>query len=152
MKTEYVVGFLFNDDKTKVALIEKQKPAWQAGLFNGVGGKVESKDEDYNGTLDTALTAMVREFLEETDVLTERSKWRHYAIIEGNDYIVYCFTQCDSFAMSKLRTVTIEKVTVVPVADIPSSKSISNIPWLVFMAMDENMGNPPFFAKIDYTK
>ena len=33
MKTNYVVGFAFNKEKTKLLLIKKTKPEWQAGLL-----------------------------------------------------------------------------------------------------------------------
>jgi len=36
--TEYVLGFLM--DNYRVVLIEKQRPAWQKGLLNGVGGHI----------------------------------------------------------------------------------------------------------------
>lgn len=56
----YVVGFLLNTDRTEVVLIRKNRPVWQAGLLNGVGGKVEPGEE--------FETAMRREFIEETGV------------------------------------------------------------------------------------
>ncbi len=49
MKKHYVVTFLFTPDLQKVWLIEKQKPEWQKGCLNGIGGKIEDyeapKDE-----------------------------------------------------------------------------------------------------------
>jgi 8-oxo-dGTP diphosphatase len=41
---KYVVGFLFNEGKTKVVLIKKNRPDWQKGYFNGVGGKIEGDE------------------------------------------------------------------------------------------------------------
>ena len=37
----YCAGFLFDPEKELVVLIEKQKPAWQKGKLNAVGGKIE---------------------------------------------------------------------------------------------------------------
>lgn len=37
----YVVGFMLDQAREHVVLIEKNRPAWQAGKLNGVGGKVE---------------------------------------------------------------------------------------------------------------
>lgn len=54
----YVLGFVFNHDASKVLLIQKNRPAWQAGKFNGLGGKIEGQE--------SPLLAMVREFREET--------------------------------------------------------------------------------------
>jgi hypothetical protein len=37
MTQVYVLGFLFSSDFSSVCLIEKQKPKWQQGRYNGVG-------------------------------------------------------------------------------------------------------------------
>ena len=39
---EYTLGFVFDRDLQHVLLIQKQRPAWQAGKFNGIGGKLEA--------------------------------------------------------------------------------------------------------------
>ena len=57
----YVLGFAFTTDG-RVALIQKKRPAWQAGRLNGIGGKVEGTEH--------SAAAMVREFREETGVDT----------------------------------------------------------------------------------
>jgi 8-oxo-dGTP diphosphatase len=54
----YSAGFLFSKDYKQVLLIKKEKPDWQRGLYNGVGGKVEPGE--------TELNCMIREFEEET--------------------------------------------------------------------------------------
>jgi len=41
MKKTYVAGFMFSPDLENVVLIEKQKPEWQKGKYNAVGGKIE---------------------------------------------------------------------------------------------------------------
>ena len=52
---KYVVGFLFQGDK--VALIQKNRPAWQKGKLNGIGGHIEENE--------TPLSTVDREFFEE---------------------------------------------------------------------------------------
>jgi 8-oxo-dGTP diphosphatase len=54
---KYVLGFAF-DKSDNVILVRKQKPKWQKGLLNGVGGKIEIGE--------TSSDAMFREFREET--------------------------------------------------------------------------------------
>ena len=54
----YVLGFIFNREENKVLLVQKKRPEWQAGHWNGIGGKIE-KDE-------TPLLAMEREGHKET--------------------------------------------------------------------------------------
>ena len=53
-----VVGFMFSVLKSSVVLIKKERPKWQEGKLNGVGGKVEKGESPFD--------AMKREFLEET--------------------------------------------------------------------------------------
>lgn len=36
--TFYVAGLAFSTDLQHVALIKKNRPDWQAGKFNGIGG------------------------------------------------------------------------------------------------------------------
>lgn len=38
---EYTCGFMMNRSLGLVALVRKQKPLWQAGLLNGIGGSLE---------------------------------------------------------------------------------------------------------------
>lgn len=67
MKT-YVCGFM-KDSRDRIALVRKNKPAWQAGRLNGIGGGIE-EDE-------TAYEAMVREWYEETGTFSD--SWEHFA-------------------------------------------------------------------------
>jgi 8-oxo-dGTP pyrophosphatase MutT (NUDIX family) len=65
--TAYVCGFAF-DTERRVYLILKNKPHWQAGLLNGIGGKIEPGE--------TSLRAMAREFKEEAGVDIAPSRWK----------------------------------------------------------------------------
>lgn len=58
----YCVGFLFVQikDDLYTALIDKTKPDWQAGRFNGIGGKVEFDE--------SVSEAMKREGIEEAEI------------------------------------------------------------------------------------
>jgi 8-oxo-dGTP diphosphatase len=58
MKKMFVCGFLFSADKKQVALIEKERPDWQKGYLNGIGGHIEKNE--------VPLDTMIREFEEET--------------------------------------------------------------------------------------
>src|SRR5579875_1366427 len=80
----YVLGFAFNKEKTKVLLIRKNRPQWQAGLFNGIGGKIESYDV-------LPVKAMVREFIEETGLSTSIEQWNQYATLGSPNFQVTCY-------------------------------------------------------------
>jgi len=65
---KYVCGFAFTEDGKQVLLISKNRPEWQRGRLNGVGGKIESFDK-------SPAYAMVREFEEETGLKTKPDQW-----------------------------------------------------------------------------
>lgn len=41
---EMVLGFVFNKEHTKIALIKKNRPEWQKDKYNGIGGHIEKKE------------------------------------------------------------------------------------------------------------
>jgi 8-oxo-dGTP diphosphatase len=84
--TRYVCGFLFNPQRTRVALIRKVKPTWQAGLLNGIGGKIEEGE--------TPAEAMEREFVEEANVAF--CNWQEFAVLTGPDFQIHFFSAFDS--------------------------------------------------------
>jgi 8-oxo-dGTP diphosphatase len=139
--THYVVGFAFNEDGTSVVLIKKNKPAWQAGKFNGVGGKIEEGE--------TPAEAMVREFKEETGVDTLEANWTHFSVLNGEDCSVNCFCTFDN-ASYNASSCTSEYVCVVRMDYIKEFPTIPNLAWLIPMALqtktDPNFG----FAGVRY--
>ena len=79
----FVAGLMFDDEMQRVVLIRKDRPAWQRGLLNGVGGKME----DGEGSIDT----MLREFKEEAGVQTTRSEWSYFMQLRGDQFYVDFF-------------------------------------------------------------
>lgn len=91
---KYVLGFAFCQYLNQVLVINKTKPDWQVGMFNGVGGKIEPNETPYE--------AMVREFKEETGADTQVDQWIRFAELRYGitkpvpayepEIIVHCFT------------------------------------------------------------
>lgn len=77
----YVCGFLFHEDY--VLLVKKNRPDWQAGLLNGIGGKVEPEE--------LSMGAMHREFQEETLGRVDPQVWEEFCVEQGRDYRVRFF-------------------------------------------------------------
>jgi 8-oxo-dGTP pyrophosphatase MutT (NUDIX family) len=141
-KTEYVVGFCFDKDREQVALIVKNRPKWQAGKLNGIGGHVEPGE--------TVHEAMVREFQEETGVLVPT--WHNFLTLHYPDSVLYFYRAFDSGVLAASQT-TDEQVIIMPIAIIEEFgrtgvpmgfnklHAIHNIPWLIQMAlsMDEEL-------------
>lgn len=81
-KQIYCLGFLIDPVNQQVVLIQKDKPEFQKGKYNGVGGKLEPTDESIHD-------AMVREFKEETGFLIR--EWNEFEVIGDTDWTVHCF-------------------------------------------------------------
>ena len=128
----YVAGFLFRKNNTEVALVEKQRPKWQKGLHNGIGGKIELGESPEE--------ALVREFREETGWTTTESAWTKYHIINGDDWCVYFYYSFDGDS-AVLETVETEIIKWVPVVDVYTNKLtiIHNLKELIQLALEQNL-------------
>jgi 8-oxo-dGTP pyrophosphatase MutT (NUDIX family) len=141
--SEYVLGFLFNDDDTGCVLIRKQKPEWQAGLFNGVGGKIKPGE--------SLPTALVREFKEQAGVDTGDFifGWRKFCILFGERFAVHCFAAHNSDALATARTQTTETIAIASCLRLHLCDCVPNLRWLIPMAIGER-DTPGFLANVCY--
>jgi len=126
---QYVCGFLFDDKETnKVLLIKKNRPDWQKGLYNGVGGKVENNE--------MINIAMRREFFEETGLFI--SHWNRLTVIYGLDYECWFYYAYGPVNMCK--SMTDEQVEVFDIKHLPNV--VYNINWLIPLAQDKEVKLP----------
>lgn len=143
---KYVIGFAFTENLDEVVLIRKNRPEWQAGKLNGVGGKVE-EGESFS-------SAIGREFEEETGVLRENQSWKLIATMGDNhDYKLFIFAAQGDWAMDATTT-TDENVARYNVMDLIESSfdidpaAIYNVPWLILMARQMLLGrdHAPYYS------
>jgi len=137
-KTVYVCGFCFDLEKTKVVLIKKERPDWQKGKLNGVGGHVEKYDDDI-------YCAMEREFFEETGLNIDERNWAKFSIYIAVDYIVH-FMKTFNSEIENVKTTTDEEIGVYSIPLLNSIlneettlETIPNLKWLIPMALDNNI-------------
>lgn len=142
---KYVCGFMFNEDKSKVVLIEKQKPTFMKGLLNGVGGKIEKNE--------TPKQAMWREFYEETGLLM--LDWKKFCVLnipgesDSEHAIIHFFTAAVSEQIQKLaKTVEQEEVGIFKVDQLHDKKVMPNLAWLIPMAMRNELHNDYFYDMV----
>jgi 8-oxo-dGTP diphosphatase len=130
----YVLGFAFNREKTKVLLIKKNRPTWQAGLFNGIGGKIEVFDV-------FPIKAMIREFIEETGLSTTTDQWNQYATLGSPNFQVTCYWSIlDN--INDYKSITDEEVLLVDIQDlfnVQFKNCLDNLLWLIPMALERNI-------------
>ena len=128
----FVLGFLFSEDRKRVVLIKKTKPSWQAGCLNGVGGKLESYDADF-------VSAMLREFREETGVIIPKENWHYFAemLDYKGEFYVSCYYSIDNNNLiDTVKTMEEESIAVYDVAELSLYKRVKNLEWLIHLALD----------------
>jgi 8-oxo-dGTP diphosphatase len=123
----YVCGFLFSEDRQRVLLIRKNRPTFHAGLFNGVGGKVE--------ILEAPREAMEREFGEEADV--EGLDWQPVSVLRGDSWTVHFFAAFSDM-IHNARTLTEEPVQIFPVRDLQDIALVKNAQVMITLALDQS--------------
>jgi len=124
MITDYVCGFLFKGENAdRVVLIRKNKPEWQAGNLNGVGGKVEPAE--------LALDAMKREFKKETGA--NFHDWKRFCTLDGPGHRVIFFRGLDPYNLIGVSSCTEEEVGIYSCDNL--SGTIRNLHWLIPLAL-----------------
>lgn len=120
-----VAGLLITGDLKAVALILKNRPEWQKGKLNGIGGHIEDGE--------TPKMAMIREFREETGV--EIKRWTHFCSLSGEDWSVEWYK---AFGYHDLKSTTDEQVQWHTVEYVIGQNSIvvPNVRWLLLMALE----------------
>lgn len=133
---KYVVGFLFSPDKNNIVLIEKKRPAWQKGFYNGIGGHCLPNEDP--------LDAIVREFEEETGLGTNYQDWNLIAIgteIVSGDEIHFFSGSNEGYEFVETTTdELIVRLTVNQILNrnnIENKYLIKNLNWLIPLALDE---------------
>lgn len=135
MSTIYTCGFQFSlhpHDRRydTVLLVNKLRPEWQTGLWNGVGGMVESGE--------TPRDCMYREFVEETGVEVPKKQWHGFAHEAGPGYEVYFFRVfLETEIAHNPSNDRGEPLSYFTVAGLPTAvRAVGNLNWLIPMARD----------------
>jgi 8-oxo-dGTP diphosphatase len=145
-----VVGFIFCG--AHVLLVKKQKPGWQKGLWNGVGGKCEEGELHQE--------AIVREVMEETGVMVPTANWTHFATeavtqSHAPGYELFCY-----------KTTVLKPDTVLGLPVVPSVNDVGeplrwikvdtlygyhklgNLNWLIPLAKDWRQLRAPVLVNV----
>jgi 8-oxo-dGTP diphosphatase len=127
--TNFVVGFAFSPNKEKVALIIKNRPSWQLGYLNGIGGKIEKGECPING--------MVREFEEEACIKTNALDWTYFAYESGPYFkIYYYYTVFDDIEeFNAITCNTDEEILLVNTNELQCRKIVRGIDYYLPIAL-----------------
>ena len=124
----FVVGFAFSKNCKFILLVKKNRPKWQAGCLNGIGGKIEKGEQP--------IETMERETKEEANLDIE---WTHRAVMKGinNDgnkfecHVFYAYT--DDIRWFEQRED--EMLIIIKTANLIKYKRITNLDYLIPFGM-----------------
>lgn len=125
--SEFVCGFMFDQWSKRVVLIKKERPTWQKGLWNGVGGLIRPGEAPRD--------AMAREFKEETGVTTDSGEWRHFADLEHKGNCIWFFAAWKDCVP---RSITDERVAWHHLSTFTLLPIVRNLTYLIPAALDLN--------------
>lgn len=139
-----VVGLAFTPDRKKVALVHKTKgPPAVIGRWNGVGGKIEEGE--------LAVTAMRREFREETGVDIPEVSWLLVAHVKNPEYVLF-FYEYEGVEVEAVQTMEEERIELFDSVDLLlwDDSLMPNIKWMVGMLCDSEFrhSNPMIFPQL----
>lgn len=131
--TNMVAGFLFDNEKNSVLLIRKERPDWQKGSLNGIGGKIELGE--------SPLEAIIREFQEETGL--QVLGWKQFCTLhgDGDDHneaweVHFFYTFEDIRFIIQTRPSCDEgKIVLFQLGAVRNFQRIPNLDWLISMAL-----------------
>ena len=124
------MGFIFDSNLKRVLLAHKEKPAWQKGKLNGVGGKYEPGE--------TAEECIRRETLEETSL--DIPEWTYVGEIQqeaGNVGFLAAVYKGNPRAAKKADYEEVEWFDI----DALPSNIIPNLRWLIPISLEKVTGN-----------
>ena len=128
---QYVCGFLFNKNLDRVLLIRKNRPKWQKGYLNGIGGEIESGEPP--------LITMKREFFEEAGITIDR--WEVTCQLDVFDkpesvVVFYAHVFNKEELLLWARAETDEQLEEIGVDELNLKKVIPHLVWLIPLSID----------------
>lgn len=115
----YVIGLVFNNDREQVLLIEKLKPNWMRGRWNGIGGKIEEGE--------LPIEAMHGESLEETGCDHD---YKHCLTFVCPGGTVFVYKAISGFHNIPYKQIENEKLKCFDIENLPE-KLMDNLRWMI---------------------
>lgn len=121
------LGFIYTSDLQKVLLIKKNRPDWQVGKINGLGGKCEAGE--------TSQQCVSREIREEANIHIPESSWIHLGEMLWSTWHVDVYVAIYDGDPKAIQSLTDEEVKWFSVNKLPANM-LTNLPWLIPLGVD----------------
>jgi len=121
--------------------MHKNRPDWQMGKVNGVGGKIEANEE--------STDCIVREVQEETGVQTQVENWAYFGEIHGKKWRVDLYAMLYFEATDNFTSTTDEKIEWFNINDLPDN-ILDNLNWIIPMAINKIKNKEIMSCSVEY--
>ena len=125
--TKYSSCLIISLDKKKALLIRKNRPEFQKGRLNIIGGHIESGEYPKD--------AVIREVFEESGLVVDPENIRLFCTLRDYAQMGYVYFYITYMDFTKAETTTDEDLEIVKVGDLPES-ALDNLEWLIPLGMD----------------
>lgn len=138
---QYTLGFVFDEKLERVLLMHKNRPDWQVGKINGLGGKIESGE--------SSKECIAREVEEESGLKIAKEDWIYLGRLNARDWYVDVFTYIWTGSLSEAKTITDEQIEWFEVNNLPQN-IIPNLGWIIPLVVDRIMHNDFNLISVEY--
>lgn len=137
MARTYCAGLLIDSIHQTLVLVQKSRPAWQAGYWNAPGGKIEAGE--------TPVQAMRREMREETGIDLVEHFWTPLVFLEEPGVFQVHFFRALVPSAPAPAQMTDETVAAVRLDALPSPL-VPHLRWVLALAQEDV---PPMHALLN---
>ena len=142
--TDVSPGAGFTPQFDQVLLVHKNRPEWQAGRLNGLGGKLEPGE--------TPVDCVAREIWEESGLTIPVSDWTEIGAMRGEGWEVLVFAAVYSGDSVDATAQTDEQIGWYPIQQLPK-ETLPNLRWLIPLCLHKFQGDDVFsIASIEYAR
>ncbi|MBP9797908.1 NUDIX domain-containing protein [Candidatus Woesebacteria bacterium] len=142
MVKEFSLGFIFDATGENVLLVHKQKPAWQAGKINGIGGKIEEGESPED--------CIARETFEEACLTIPPQAWIYLGLITETSVSVHTFMTLFQGDTLDARKGDHEEVERFPTNNLPVN-CIPNLRWIIPFAQEQMLDSDKSTFHVTYS-
>jgi 8-oxo-dGTP diphosphatase len=141
MEVTHTLGFVFDYTHSHLMLIRKNRPEWQKGFFNGVGGGVEKGE--------TSLECIIRETEEESGLRI--NDWRSCGHLISPEWNVEVFVSTVPMVVLEMgESKTDEQIHIFDMIELYDKNILPSAQYLIHLTRNYLMNQGIARFKIEY--
>lgn len=129
---KYTLGFIFNKNLDHVLLMHKNRPDWQAGKVNGLGGKLFDGED--------SIDCIAREIKEESNLDIQKERFVYIGNLSSDTFHMDVFGAVYDGSLADAQSMETEEVEWFQIESLPKN-GIDKLSWLIHITLDKIKNN-----------